>query len=139
MIGRAFEKLSDDKFINLFGTKVNLPVPEYVPIGKLLASVKDITIASPLPFGGDIHISPARFLADAKVKLDKTGNPATSDMIRLAQLKLHLDNNGNVNLNDLLLAFAADGDEQLRMRVYRTKIGDGVQAASWPSSSRTTT
>ena len=40
MIGRAFEKLSEDRFIHLLGTKVNLPVPTEFQALLILKGVK---------------------------------------------------------------------------------------------------
>jgi ABC-type multidrug transport system permease subunit len=124
MIGRAFEKLSEDKFIDLLGTKVNLPVPEYVPLGPLISRVKEITVATPF---GDFKTTPAKLLSAADVRLDPKGNPRTQDLIKAGQVQLDLDEKGHANLN-ALIALAARGDPE-KERTYRGKIGEGVQAA----------
>jgi ABC-2 type transport system permease protein len=78
MIGRAFERLSDDRFIQVLGSKVNLPVPNEFKGLLLLKGV--------------------------------TPDPQT----------------GHVQLNGLLKAASRSEDD---MKVYRAKIGEGVQAA----------
>jgi ABC-2 type transport system permease protein len=78
MIGRAFERLSDDAFIDRLGTKVNLPVPDKF-----------------------------KFL--------------------IGTMGVKLDENGHARLNDLLAAAA--GKDEKKMKGYRDKVGEGVQAA----------
>src|SRR5262249_43372990 len=71
--------------------------------------------------------NPMLVLADLKLPLDSQGNPRARDLIEMAQVPLKLDEKGHVNLNDLI-ALAARGDP-VKMRIYRDKVGLGVQAA----------
>jgi ABC-2 type transport system permease protein len=110
MIGQAFEKLSEPKFIDRLGEEVQLPMPKDFPVllEKSRALLKDPKVRA------------ARFLdknLDKKVrdledKLKKFDALAAKDKVKLAEM---------IDL--------ASGNDKAEAEQYRAKVGIGVKKA----------
>jgi ABC-type Na+ efflux pump permease subunit len=95
MIGRAFEKLSEDRFITTLTTKVRLPLPETIPLPERIPLPEKVPVASGLARTG---------LAFMKINVDDNGYARTRDLLTLTNFKIDVDENGRARTRDLLAA-----------------------------------
>ena len=119
MIGEAFTKLSEEKFIDRLGREVRLPMPDDFPVV--------------------VHSGKA-LLADPKVKLYRLTDRKMDATLKkldtkLVKLEPYLTKD-RIQLNEMI--DMASGGDPTKARVYRKSVGLGVQKRLSSSSASTT-
>jgi ABC-type multidrug transport system permease subunit len=110
MIGQAFEKLSEPRFIDRLGEEVKLPTPEDFPV--LLDASRDLLKDARVRFARKLDKNLDATLGKLESKLKTFDELAKKDRVKLAEM---------IDL--------AAGKNKERAAEFRAKVGDGVKKA----------